>query len=607
MVIGQPWSGRAFISTDNSGLGRWTESTLIGKDGRKITIICAYQVNKNAISRCGSMTAFAQQWHLLRLAGKPEPDPHKQLLSDLGARIDELKAKANEVIVTIDANDSLQIPNSSFTRWVRARKMVNVHVQKHGTDDEPPTYIRGSRCIDYILATEAISSYVTAAGILPFHEFCTSDHRALYADIAIQEFLCGEPNPIETAACRPLQSCDPRAVKTYREMLEKYLNEGLFEHNLNRAISKLKDEGYNDDTANTIDNLDQEITNVRLDIEAKCTKISSYPWSPTLVEARKAVTYWRLWLSELKLKRDLSTQRIKTGVEQREDRRPSYLEANGRLKTAQRDLKTTQSNAKELRRTHLKERAQMAGTIDDSKLEAAINRIIRAEAQKETFARLRRIMKNENRGALNHLQIQEEDDRVRHIYDQKEISDLLIEQNAKHFSQADGTPFTKPPLTNLFGKYGTNKQSKRLLDGKLDIDPIETTEAVKALLSEMKRVAPAGDVNSEVTSADVRSGYKKWRESTSTSPSGLHLGHEKALFKYEDKESKNKLSDRIFKIKVKLLNAAIEHGHVYSRWTKVVNAMIEKVPGKPLLSKLRVIHLIESDFNLLTGYGGVGD
>ena len=33
------------------------------------------------------------------------------------------------------------------------------------------------------------------------------------------------------------------------------------------------------------------------------------------------------------------------------------------------------------------------------------------------------------------------------------------------------------------------------------------------------------------------------------------------------------------------------------RWQKIVNAVIEKTPGILLISQLRVIHLIESNFN----------
>jgi hypothetical protein len=57
----------------------------------------------------------------------------------------------------------------------------------------------------------------------------------------------------------------------------------------------------------------------------------------------------------------------------------------------------------------------------------------------------------------------------------------------------------------------------------------------------------------------------------------------------------------VFQIKAKILNLAIQHGHVYKRWRKIINATIEKIPGKPLIHKLRVIHLIESDFNAMIG------
>ena len=55
----------------------------------------------------------------------------------------------------------------------------------------------------------------------------------------------------------------------------------------------------------------------------------------------------------------------------------------------------------------------------------------------------------------------------------------------------------------------------------------------------------------------------------------------------------------MFKIKAKFLNLAVAHGYVVDRWQKIVNAVIEKTPGILLSSKLRVIHLIESNFNLM--------
>ena len=50
-----------------------------------------------------------------------------------------------------------------------------------------------------------------------------------------------------------------------------------------------------------------------------------------------------------------------------------------------------------------------------------------------------------------------------------------------------------------------------------------------------------------------------------------------------------------------MLVVAMRNGFVYERWKTIVTQMIEKVPGCPKISRLRVIHLYECDLNLLFG------
>jgi hypothetical protein len=56
-----------------------------------------------------------------------------------------------------------------------------------------------------------------------------------------------------------------------------------------------------------------------------------------------------------------------------------------------------------------------------------------------------------------------------------------------------------------------------------------------------------------------------------------------------------------FDHKARMINLALHHRHVYKRWKTVITTMIAKTPGVPRLDKLRVIHIIESDFNLWMG------
>jgi hypothetical protein len=109
-----------------------------------------------------------------------------------------------------------------------------------------------------------------------------------------------------------------------------------------------------------------------------------------------------------------------------------------------------------------------------------------------------------------------------------------------------------------------------------------------------------------MTTDKIRDAYKKLRESTSTSPSGNHLGHEKAILcqtspNSNDPLDENSLAYRMFSIKTRILNLAMLHTIILDRWTMVVNAMIEKDPGNPILERFRVIHIIPADWNLLMG------
>jgi hypothetical protein len=106
---------------------------------------------------------------------------------------------------------------------------------------------------------------------------------------------------------------------------------------------------------------------------------------------------------------------------------------------------------------------------------------------------------------------------------------------------------------------------------------------------------------------------KSWKETTSTSPSGMHLGHHKTLIKPflpdnpppgtppELLELESQRQD-IVQAQVDLLNLAITNQYTYERWHNVVNFLLAKEPGRiPRCHKLRVIHLYEADLNALIG------
>jgi len=214
-------------------------------------------------------------------------------------------------------------------------------------------------------------------------------------------------------------------------------------------------------------------------------------------------------------------------------------------------------------------------------------------------------MNKDKSGALRYLLIPELEDTtiLRAVFDQDEINDLIFERNKRHFSQAEGTPFTVSPLRELFGRKADTPDTSDLLAGHLPDGDIldQTTEAAREILKYLcDQDYPK--VDTHITASDIKSGYKAWNEYTSTSPSGLHLGHAKTLVKCPkppNADRKPSIADRLFSMEATKANIALEHGFVYSRWKKVVSAMLEKIPNMPRIDKLRIIHLFEADLNLL--------
>jgi hypothetical protein len=109
-----------------------------------------------------------------------------------------------------------------------------------------------------------------------------------------------------------------------------------------------------------------------------------------------------------------------------------------------------------------------------------------------------------------------------------------------------------------------------------------------------------------ITVAEWEAKIKIWDERTTTSPSGMHLGHHKALVRPRDlelssNEGKELENKRLALLhgQVDLMNYALTHGYSFNRWKVIVNVMLLKEPNNPRVHRLRVIHLYEADFNLL--------
>jgi hypothetical protein len=119
------------------------------------------------------------------------------------------------------------------------------------------------------------------------------------------------------------------------------------------------------------------------------------------------------------------------------------------------------------------------------------NRVTSVEASSNSFNIPRRVLGKTKNGALSSIIVP-----GGRIYDQGQITDVLIERNQKHFGQAHGTPFTVPPLSNWDGWHGTSEWGDAVLQGKLPPDDImQCTEAARAIPEALQQeIAPPDSV-----------------------------------------------------------------------------------------------------------------
>jgi hypothetical protein len=198
--------------------------------------------------------------------------------------------------------------------------------------------------------------------------------------------------------------------------------------------------------------------------EKKTCKEKRFAWSPAFSKAIEENTFWKIILS---LKRNCSrpSERIHKwaatlGIQ--DVANLMTLEANTRLQKAQKKLREIKSKAAEYPENHLLELLSIASEKrKDKKHEKRIKILLRAHRRQNAYRKLQFILKPAEKGGLSSILVPEgatpddypyEPNDVtawRRIYDHEKIQDFVQKRNKTHFSQAHGTPFTIPPLSDL--------------------------------------------------------------------------------------------------------------------------------------------------------------
>ena len=152
----------------------------------------------------------------------------------------------------------------------------------------------------------------------------------------------------------------------------------------------------------------------------------------------------------------------------------------------------------------------------------------------------------------------------------EDLEYACLKENKRRFTQDKGTPLITRPFFEALGLLGKRKfadtNMKRTYRLPPGVDP-----AIQTVLDSLK-----ADKNitickqpSPITCEEYKSGWKNVKERTSSSPSGLHVGH----WKY------GSLNPMINWLNTSMANIPFMSGYSLKRWKQGINVMIEKSKG----------------------------
>jgi hypothetical protein len=188
LAILGPWAQHV-SKVSNDDLGRWVSATLTGSDGDSFTLFSLYNVVNTSLQDAGPSTMYAQQYRLLRIGGVTNPNPRKQCVEDIQREITRLVTNDEKVVVVGDFNKLLGHDPGLMASVCAKSSLFDVHAIFHGGAADIPTYARGSKRLNYCIASTSLESYIAVSGFNLFNECLHSDHRALFVDFRLKAFF----------------------------------------------------------------------------------------------------------------------------------------------------------------------------------------------------------------------------------------------------------------------------------------------------------------------------------------------------------------------------------------------------------------------------------
>jgi hypothetical protein len=234
-----------------------------------------------------------------------------------------------------------------------------------------------------------------------------------------------------------------------------------------------------------------------------------------------------------------------------------------------------------------------------------VESLLAREQRRRDFAYIKKLTKPSHSAGISTLEVPCPDSPtgLKLITAPVQVEDKILHRNVGHFAQAEGTPFTQPPLKDIFQYEGVNTAVTALINDQIIPSSLQNQpQYIQDIINQLADGHNLPTFPPDISYLEFVNAIIKWIERTTTSPSGRHLDHYKLLTRlniYCDLDPTINWSEKILMVYYKVAMLAARMGRSLDRWTYISTIMIEKQKGCPRLDKLRVIHLFEADYNLL--------
>ena len=251
---------------------------------------------------------------------------------------------------------------------------------------------------------------------------------------------------------------------------------------------------------------------------------------------------------------------------------------------ARREYLRRKPHAAALRESYLEQSIRDGNLNGKDKNSQRIRTILKREAQRKSWRAINACTNSGRIKGVSKVEFKANGQWVR-VEKQDQIERAIMEENTKRFRLTENTPLMVEPMRGELGVLGDTRTAKEILAGSYNI-PEGVDMFTASILKELKKPDNT-EIDTEISMLDFQKYWRKAREKTASSLSGLHFGHYKAAA----------YSNHISSIHALLTSIASKFGFSYERWKQGLSVMLEKVEGVIRVDKLRAILLMEADFN----------